>query len=103
MMLGRRMLMRFGRQVDTAGIIAPSPDADRAIRYLTKYLAKSVADTYLDPDQTDAEYAAHVDRLHAELRYLPCSEQCANWLRYGIQPRNAGPGLRAGWCASKDA
>lgn len=94
-------VMRFGREVDIASIIAPSPDADRAVRYLTKYLAKSVADTCVDPEQADPEYEAHVDRLHAELRYLPCSEQCANWLRYGVQPGNAGPGLRAGWCASK--
>ncbi|HET9872270.1 MAG TPA: replication initiator [Propionibacteriaceae bacterium] len=84
-----------------AAIIAPSPDADRAIQYLTKYLAKSVADTFTDPDQADAEYVAQVDRLHAELRYLPCSEQCANWLRYGVQPSNAGPGLQAGWCGPK--
>jgi hypothetical protein len=32
---------RFGKQLDMAGIIAPSDDADRAIRYLTKYLTKS--------------------------------------------------------------
>lgn len=34
-------VMRFGRQVDMAGIIAPSEDADRAVRYLTKYLTKA--------------------------------------------------------------
>ncbi len=28
-------VVRFGSQVDSAGIIAPSADADRAIRYLT--------------------------------------------------------------------
>ena len=79
--------MRFGRQVDMAGIIAPSEDADRAVRYLTKYLTKAVADTHTDPDAgPDPAVEAHVDRLHAELRYLPCSERCANWLRYGIQP-----------------
>ena len=94
-------VMRFGTQVDMAGIIAPSEDANRAIRYLTKYLAKSVAATYADPDQTDPAYEAHVDRLHAEVRWLPCTEECANWLRYGVQPRHAGPGLRAGWCPSK--
>ncbi len=43
-------VMRFGRQVDMAGIIAPSEDADRAVRYLTKYLTKAVADTHTDPD-----------------------------------------------------
>ena len=42
--------MRFGAQVDIAGIIAPRPDADRSIRYLVKYLTKSVAETYTDPD-----------------------------------------------------
>ncbi len=36
-----------------------------------------------------------------ELRFLPCSPGCANWLRYGIQPDHAGPGLRPGWCGSK--
>ena len=89
-------VMRFGRQVDMAGIIAPSEDADRAVRYLTKYLTKAVADTHTDPDaEPDPAVEAHVDRLHAELRYLPCSERCANWLRYGIQPDAAGPGLAA--------
>ena len=43
----------------------------------------------------------HVDRLHAELRWLPCSERCANWLRYGVQPDQPGPGLIPGRCASK--
>lgn len=95
-------VMRFGRQVDMAGIIAPSEDADRAVRYLTKYLTKSVADTHTDPDtEPDPAVEAHVDRLHSELRYLPCSERCANWLRYGIQPDHAGPGLQPGRCPSK--
>jgi hypothetical protein len=31
---------------------------------------------------------------------MPCSDHCANWLRYGIQPKNPGPGLRAGRCPS---
>ena len=95
-------VMRFGRQVDMAGIIAPSEDADRAVRYLTKYLTKAVADTHTEPDaEPDPVVEAHVDRLHAELRYLPCSERCANWLRYGIQPDQPGPGLQPGRCPSK--
>ena len=28
-------------------------------------------------------------------------EGCGNWLRYGIQPKDAGPGLRPGCCPSK--
>src|SRR5204863_3805553 len=80
-------VLRFGRQIDMAGIIAPSVDADRAVRYLTKYLTKSIADAHAEPDgETDPAYERHVDRLHAELRFLPCSPGCANWLRYGIQP-----------------
>jgi hypothetical protein len=86
-------VMRFGTQVDIKGIDGGSPDADRAVRYLTKYLTKSVADTYADPDGevVDVAYEAHIDRLHAQLRYLPCSPECANWLRYGIQPKNPPP------------
>jgi len=94
-------VMRFGRQVDMAGIIAPSEDADRAVRYLTKYLTKAVADTHVSDDGPDSAAEEHVDRLHAELRYLPCSERCANWLRYGVQPDQAGPGLQPGRCAWK--
>ena len=94
-------VLRFGAQLDARGLIAPSEDADRAVRYLTKYLTKSIADAYADPDDRHATYAAHVDRLHEEVRWLPCSERCANWLRYGIQPDQPGPGLVPGRCASK--
>ena len=31
----------------------------------------------------------------------PCSPRCANWLRYGIQPKNARPGLTPGACKGK--
>jgi hypothetical protein len=94
-------VMRFGAQTDMRGIIAPSPDADRAVRYLVKYLTKSVAETYADPDSNDSPLERHIDRLHAELRFVPCSPGCSNWLRYGIQPDHPGPGLRPGWCSSK--
>jgi hypothetical protein len=94
-------VMRFGQQLDVQGIIAPSPAADRTVRYLTKYLTKAVAGTYADPDEPDPAYEAHVDRLHREVRWLPCSPGCANWLRYGVQPEGAGPGLIPGQCASK--
>ncbi len=95
------LVMRFGSQLDIQGVIAPSPDADRSIRYLTKYLTKSVSETYADEDRPEAAYETHIDRLHAEVRYLPCSPECANWLRYGIEPRNPGPGLMPGWCPNR--
>ena len=76
-------------------------DADRAVRYLAKYLTKAIADPLGDHDQHDPAREAHIDRLHAELRWLPCSPRCANWLRYGIQPDQPGPGLVPGRCSSK--
>lgn len=93
-------VMKFGAQHDMKGIIAPSPDADRAVRYLTKYLTKSIADAHADEVHT-AVYEAHIDRLHAELIYLPCSPGCVNWLRYGVQPDQPRPGLIPGRCMSK--
>ncbi|HUK68946.1 MAG TPA: replication initiator [Streptosporangiaceae bacterium] len=63
--------------------------------YLTKYLTKQVADCHLP--ETDAQ-RAHADRLAEALRYEPCSPTCANWLRYGIQPKNPRPGLVPGAC-----
>ncbi len=95
------VVMRFGAQIDIKGIIAPSADADRSVRYLTKYLTKSAADTYADPDHVDDRYEAHIDRLHQELVFMPCSPECANWLRYGVQPKNPGPGLTPGMCWSR--
>jgi hypothetical protein len=92
-------VLRFGVQLDAKGLIAPSENADRAVRYLTKYLAKNISDTYTVQD--DAAYQAHIDRLHEEVRWLPCTPGCANWLRYGIQPANPGPGLIPGRCANK--
>lgn len=94
-------VMRFGRQLDIKGIVAPSADADRSVRYLTKYLTKSVAETYTDDEHLDPQYEAHIDRLHVEVQWLPCSPACANWLRYGVQPKDAGPGLVPGLCRSK--
>ena len=94
-------VMRFGRQYDMQGIIAPSAQADRAVRYLTKYLTKAISDTHHPDLAAAAAYERHIDRLHAELRYLPCSPRCANWLRYGVQPHDLGPGLVPGHCTGK--
>ncbi len=48
-----------------------------------------------------ARRADHRTRLVAALRHEPCSPRCANWLRYGIQPKGAKPGLRPGACKGK--
>ncbi|WP_371686182.1 replication initiator [Micromonospora sp. 15K316] len=50
---------------------------------------------------TTGRQRAHLERLWAELRHTPCSERCANWLLYGIQPKKAKQGLRPGNCKNK--
>jgi hypothetical protein len=89
---------RFGDRFDAQGVLAGSKDASRCIGYLTKYLTKHVADCH--QATTDAQ-RAHADRLADALRYEPCSPTCANWLRYGIQPKNAKPNMRPGCCKGK--
>jgi len=93
-----RHVARFGPKFDAQGVLAASKDADKCIRYLTKYLTKQVADCHTP--ETDTQ-RAHADRLAEALRYEPCSPTCANWLRYGIQPKNARPGLIPGGCRGK--
>jgi hypothetical protein len=129
---GPAVVMRFGTQVDIRGIVAPSAEADRTIRYLTKYLTKDLASTYTagaeghhDHDDEEHEdsagvdgqqlgqvdgmgrehgrraYRGHLARLWAQLRILPCSPDCVNWLRYGVQPRNANVEQQAGVCEGR--
>jgi hypothetical protein len=89
---------RFGSRFDAQGVLAGSKDAAKCIRYLTKYLTKQVADCH--QAETDNQ-CAHMQRLADALRYEPCSPTCANWLRYGIQPKNARPSLIPGGCKGK--
>jgi hypothetical protein len=53
------------------GIIAGSDAANRRVGYLTKYLTKSIADTYGDAENMSDARAVHLDRLAAEVRWLP--------------------------------
>jgi Replication initiator protein, pSAM2 len=89
---------RFGSRFDAQGVLAGSKDSARCIGYLTKYLTKQVGDCH--HADTDAQ-RAHAARLAEALRYQPCSPTCANWLRYGVQPKNARPGLVPGRCKGK--
>ena len=89
---------RFGDRFDAQGVLSGSKDAGRCIGYLTKYLTKQVGRLPPGPDRRPA---AHAARLAEALRYQPCSPRCANWLRYGIQPKNARPGLVPGCCKGK--
>jgi hypothetical protein len=89
---------RFGARFDAQGVLAGSKDANRCIGYLTKYLTKHLGDCH---ELTTDTQARHADRLAEALRWEPCSPACANWLRYGIQPKNPKPGLRPGACKGK--
>jgi hypothetical protein len=85
---------RFGVRFDPQGVLAGSKDAARCIGYLTKQ-AGDCHHPGTDPAR------AHAARLAEALRYQPCSPTCANWLRYGIQPKNPRPGLVPGRCKGK--
>lgn len=78
-------VVRFGRQIDAQGVMPDSPQSRKLIGYLTKYLIKGVAECHTAQTAAQRE---HADRMAEELRYEPCSPTCANWLRYGVQPKN---------------
>jgi len=88
---------KLGR-TDARGITQGTKDAERSIRYVTKYLTKDLVD---QAKPHSPEQQAHFDRLHAELAVLPCSPTCANWLLYGAQPDKAKAGLVPGRCSGK--
>jgi hypothetical protein len=94
-------VVRFGDQDDIAGLLAGTPSADRTIGYLCKYLTKDIAGTYDDTGDLSPARAAHIDRLAEEVLWLPCSPGCANWLRFGIQPHGAEPGMTPGRCKAR--
>jgi hypothetical protein len=95
---GPEHVVRFGEQVNLQGVLAGTPQADKLIKYLSKYLTKSVDQCH---HATTATAAEHQRRLHDELRFTPCSPRCPNWLRYGIQPKGAKDGMKAGQCRGK--
>ncbi|MGW4366676.1 replication initiator [Nocardia takedensis] len=91
-------VIRFGDQVKPIGILGGTEEADAKVRYLTKYLTKSIAEIVEPPS---ARVAAHYDRLHDELQHTPCSESCGVWLRYGIVPKGATEKTIPGRCKKK--
>ncbi|HZM76711.1 MAG TPA: replication initiator [Candidatus Limnocylindrales bacterium] len=90
-------VIRLGK-VDPRGITGGTRDAERSIRYVTKYLTKDLAEQAAPSSE---EQRAHFDRLHAELSLLPCSPTCANWPLYGVQPKDAWAGIVPGCCKGK--
>jgi hypothetical protein len=95
-------VVKLGAQLDYQGIIASAEDqVGKAIGYLTKYLVKDINETYGDPDDITPAQLAHLATLHQHVRWLPCSPECANWLRFGVQPKEAQPGMAPGECPAK--
>ena len=80
------------------GVEAGTRDAERCVRYVTKYVTKDLGET-VTPRGPHAQ--AHYDRMHTELAVLPCSPTCANWLLYGVQPKTAKSGLVPGRCKGR--
>ncbi len=91
-------VVRFGAQVKARGVEPGSKDIDRTIGYITKYLTKNAADCHAVTTEAQRD---HIDRLWQELWVTPCSDRCANWLLYGIQPKRAHGKLRPGNCKGK--
>ena len=91
---------RFGAQVDVKGVLGGTPEADRHIGYLTKYLTKAVSEV-LDSETADVRLAAHYRRLHKELQVTPCSDRCPVWLAYGIVPKGVTGKTVPGQCKGR--
>jgi len=94
-------VVRFGKQLDLQGILATEGDADRRVAYLTKYLSKDFGAAFGEDDVLTRRQRRHMERLHDELTYLPCSSRCWNWIRYGVQPEEPKEGMVPGRCPSK--
>ncbi|GAA5176927.1 hypothetical protein GCM10023322_00300 [Rugosimonospora acidiphila] len=90
--------VRFGAQVDAQGVMPGTRDAERTIRYITKYITKQTSDCH--KAETERQ-RAHLDRLWHQLQITPCSDRCANWLLYGVQPKKAHAKLKPGRCKGK--
>ncbi len=81
--------------------LSKKPMADKMIGYLTKYLTKDIAEgAAADGELTDRQ-RDHARRLNEQVRYLPCSPECANWLRYGVTPKDTRPGMTPGSCRKR--
>ncbi|WP_131769805.1 replication initiator [Candidatus Protofrankia californiensis] len=91
-------VVRFGVQIRADGVTANSRNTGKLIGYLTKYLTKGLDACHTVT--TDAQ-RQHVDRLADALRHEPCAPTCANWLRYGVQPKKPRAGLVPGRCTGK--
>ena len=87
-------VVRFGAQVDAKGVM-PGTERRRTDDPATSPSTSPSTPATATPPTTDRQ-RAHLDRLWHELRVTPCSDRCANWLLYGIQPKKAHAKLQPG-------
>ena len=90
---------RFGDRFDAQGVLVRIQGRRPVHRLPDQVPHQAGRPTATRPTPTPQQ--AHAARLAEALRYQPCSPRCANWLRYGIQPKNARPGLAPGRCKGK--
>jgi hypothetical protein len=91
-------VVRFGSQVHAEGVTPGTKDAERTIGYITKYITKNAADCHTTTTDRQRD---HQTRLWQQLQVTPCSDRCANWLLYGVQPKRAHGKLRPGRCKGR--
>jgi hypothetical protein len=91
-------LLWFGEQVDMQGLLPDTEQTDKQVGYICKYVTKNIAEAY-DPDSMSTRQRAHLQRLHREVRWLPCCPECPNWLRFGVTPKDPEPGMQPGHCS----
>ncbi|MEH1126478.1 replication initiator [Micromonospora sp. CPCC 206061] len=91
-------VVHFGAQVDARGVMPGTDDAERTIRYITKYITKQTGACHSIASDRQRR---HLDRLWQQLQVTPCTDRCANWLLYGVQPKKAHGKLKPGRCKGK--
>jgi hypothetical protein len=91
-------VVRFGPQLLAKGVLADTENANKWVRYITKYLTKHAADCH---DVSTVRQLAHLERLWQELRHTPCTPRCPNWLLYGVQPKGAHAKMQPGRCRAR--
>ena len=92
-------MARFGDRFDAQGVLVRI-QGRRPVHRLPDQVPHQ-AGGRLPPGRRPTPSRPTPARLAEALRFQPCSPRCANWLRYGIQPKNARPGLAPGRCKGK--
>src|SRR6476619_5032400 len=68
---------------------------------LRTWFGSAVRWTCGDVDELTPAQRGHMRRLQEEIRFLPCSPRCWNWLRFGVQPMDAAEAMTPGACPGK--